>query len=246
MSQSQIEGRRPVLEALKAGREISELLVAVGSHVTGALAEIAALAQRQRIPVRELTRRELEAKAESRNPQGVIALTKTFRYSTLDELVDAALSADGPGLLVALDGVTDPQNLGALARSAEAAGAAGLILPKRRAAGVTPAAEKASSGALEHMRVALVTNLPRSIEALKERGIWALGLDASGERTIYDVDVATDSVCVVVGGEGAGLSRLVRERVDEVVAIPMRGRIGSLNASAAGAVALFEIRRQQR
>ena len=243
---SQIEGRRPVLEALKAGREVNELLVAAGSKLTGALAEIASLARRNRIPVRELPRRELESRAESRNPQGVIALTKTFAYSTLDDLIDAALSSAGPGLLVALDGVTDPQNLGALGRSAEAAGAAGLILPKRRSAGVTAAAEKASSGALEHMRVAQVTNLPRAIEVLKERGIWVLGLDASTERTIYDVDMSNDSVCVVVGGEGAGLSRLVRDRVDEVVGIPMRGRVGSLNAAAAGAVALFEIRRQQR
>lgn len=242
---SQIEGRRPVLEALRAGREISELLVAAGSHVSGALAEIASLADRRRIPVRELPRRELESRAETRNPQGVIALTQTFRYSTLDELLDAPVRRS-PALYVALDGVTDPQNLGALARSAEAAGAAGLIVPKRRAAGVTAAAEKAASGALEHLRVAQVTNLVRSIEALQERRIWVIGLDSSGERELYDVDVARDAVCVVVGGEGAGLSRLVRERVDEVVSIPMRGRVGSLNASAAGAVAFFEIRRQQR
>jgi 23S rRNA (guanosine2251-2'-O)-methyltransferase len=242
---SQIEGRRPVLEALKAGREISELLIASGAHVGGALAEIASLAQRNRIPVRELPRRELESRAETRNPQGVIALTQAYSYSTLDELL-AAPVAQTPALYLALDGVTDPQNLGALARSAEAAGAAGLIVPKRRAAGVTASAEKASSGALEHLPVAQVTNLVRSIEAMKERDIWVLGLDSSAEKTIYDADVSSDAVCIVVGGEGAGLSRLVRERVDEVVSIPMRGRIGSLNASAAGAVAIFEIRRQQR
>jgi 23S rRNA (guanosine2251-2'-O)-methyltransferase len=145
---------------------------------------------------------------------------------------------------VALDGVTDPQNLGAIARSAEAAGAHGLVVGKRRAAPVTPSAEKAAAGALEHLPVAQVTNLARALEALKERGVWIAALDADAEQTIYDFD-ARDPVCLVIGGEGEGVSRLVAERADHRLCIPMAGKVQSLNASAAGAIALFEIKRQR-
>jgi 23S rRNA (guanosine2251-2'-O)-methyltransferase len=241
----QIEGRRPVLEALRAGRVISELLVASGSHTSGVLAEIVRLGEQQAIPIRALPKRELESRAQTRNPQGVIALAASFGYATLGELVEGARASGEPALFVALDGITDPQNLGALARSTEAAGGHGLIVPQRRSAGVTPSAAKAAAGALEHLPVAHVTNLARALEELKKAGVWIVGLDASGDRTIYDLDVATDPLCLVVGGEGGGLSHLVRERADLVVSIPMGGRIASLNASAAGAVALFEIRRRR-
>jgi 23S rRNA (guanosine2251-2'-O)-methyltransferase len=143
-----------------------------------------------------------------------------------------------------LDGVTDPQNLGAIARSAEAAGAHGLLVPRRRAAPVTPASERASAGALEHLAVAQVPNLPRALEELKQRGVWIVALDADADKTVYEIP-GTDPLCVVVGGEGRGVSRLVRDRSDLRVSIPMSGRIDHLNASAAGAVALFEIRRQR-
>jgi len=241
----QIEGRRPVIEALRAGRPISEILIATGSRPSGALAEIVRLANRQGIKVREMPRRELESKAQSRNAQGVIATAVgDFGYVTIDELVERATSAAQPSLLVALDGVTDPQNLGAIARSAEAAGAHGLVVGKRRAAPVTPSAEKAAAGALEHLPVAQVTNLARALEALKERGVWIAALDADAEQTIYDFD-ARDPVCLVIGGEGEGVSRLVAERADHRLCIPMAGKVQSLNASAAGAIALFEIKRQR-
>lgn len=233
-----------MLEALRAGRQVSELLVAAGSRAGGSLAEITEIAGRLDIPVREIPRRDLEARSHSRNPQGVIALARGFSYSSLEALVRGVPDSDA-ALLVALDGVSDPQNLGALARSAEAAGAHGLVIPQRRAAGVTPAAEKASAGALAHLAVAQVPNLVRALESLRERGLWLVGLDGGARRTIYDLDVASDPVCVVVGGEGAGLSRLVRERCDVLAAIPMAGSVASLNASAAGAVALFEIRRRR-
>ncbi len=234
-----------MLEALRAGRTITELMVASGTRTSGVLAEIVQLGKRQDIPIREIPRRELESRSRTRNPQGVIALAASFRYASLEELLSSAESSEEPALLVAVDGVTDPQNLGALARSAEAAGAHGLIVPQRRSAGVTPAAEKAAAGALDYLRVAQVTNLSRALEELKSRNIWVVGLDSSGDRTIYELDLATDAVCLVVGGEGGGLSRLVSERADAVVQIPMSGRIESLNASAAGAVALFEIRRRR-
>jgi 23S rRNA (guanosine2251-2'-O)-methyltransferase len=244
-SSEQIEGRRPVLEALRAGRTITELVVASGTKTSGALAEIVRLGEQQAIPIREIPRRELESRSRTRNPQGVIALAASFRYASLEELLGHAEASGEPALLVALDGITDPQNLGALARSAEAAGAHGLIVPQRRSAGVTAAAEKAASGALEHLPVAQVTNLARAIEELKSRDVWIVALDASSGTTIYGLDVAVDPLCLVIGGEGSGVSRLTRERADVVAHIPMGGRIASLNASAAGAVALFEIRRRR-
>ena len=242
----QIEGRRPVLEALKAGRTITELFVASGAHTSGALAEIVTVAERRSIPVRLIPRKELESRSSTRNPQGVIALAASFRYASLDDLLARAASSGEPGLFVALDGITDPQNLGALARSAEAAGAHGLIVPERRAAGVTAAAEKAAAGALEHVPVAQVTNLSRALEELKKSNVWIVALDAGPQATsIHDLELATDAVCLVVGGEESGVSRLVREHADVVAHIPMVGQIASLNASAAGAVALFEIRRRR-
>lgn len=241
----QIEGRRPVLEALKAGRTITELFVASGAHTSGALAEIVTAAERLSIPIHRVLRKDLESRSRTRNPQGVIALAAGFRYAAVADLLAHARSSGDAPLFVALDGVTDPQNLGAVARSAEAAGAHGLVVPQRRSAGVTAAAEKAAAGALEHLLVAQVTNLTRALDELKKENVWIVALDASGGPTIYELDVATDGVCLVVGGEGSGVSRLVREQADVVAHIPMSGRIQSLNASAAGAVALFEIRRRR-
>jgi 23S rRNA (guanosine2251-2'-O)-methyltransferase len=174
----------------------------------------------------------------------VIATATTFAYVDLDELFARADASGEPPLFVALDGVTDPQNLGAVARSAEAAGAHGLIVPRRRAAPVTAAAERASAGALEHIAVAQVPNLARAIDELKERGVWIVALDERSERTVYDLP-ATDALCLVVGSEGKGVSRLVLDLADHRAAIPMRGSVNSLNASAAGAVALFDIRRRR-
>lgn len=244
-SSEQIEGRRPVLEALRAGRTITELFVASGTRTSDVLAEIVRLGEQQAVPIHEIPRRELESRSITRNPQGVIALAASFRYASLEDLVERAESSGDAALLVALDGVTDPQNLGALARSAEAASAHGLVVPQRRSAGVTPAAEKAAAGALEHLPVAQVTNLTRALEDMKSHNIWVVALDATSGTTIYDLDVATDPLCLVVGGEASGVSRLTRERADVVAHIPMGGRIASLNASAAGAVALFEIRRRR-
>lgn len=242
-SESQIEGRRPVIEALRAGRALEEIWISQGSRPSGALAEIVRMARRQGVTVREVPRREIEERARTRNPQGVIATSNVgFEYATLDDLLGRATGT--PALFVALDGVTDPQNLGALARSAEAAGAHGLIVGKRRAAPVTDVARRTSAGALEHLPVARVTNIPSALETLKEAGVWIVALDATSERTIYDLD-GTDPLCLVVGGEGSGVSRLVAERADHLVSIPMAGKVSSLNASAAGAVALFEIGRQR-
>jgi 23S rRNA (guanosine2251-2'-O)-methyltransferase len=240
----QIEGRRPVIEALRAERAIDEILIAAGAKHGGALAEIVRMAQGRGVRIRELPRKELEARAQSRNPQGVIATATGFDYVTVDALLASARSSGELALLVALDGVTDPQNLGAVARSADAAGAHGLIVPRRRSAPVTAGAEKASAGALEHVPVAQVANLARALEELKAGDVWIVALDADASETIYDIP-ADDALCLVVGSEGKGVSRLVLDRADHRASIPMGGHVKSLNASAAAAVALFEIRRRR-
>jgi 23S rRNA (guanosine2251-2'-O)-methyltransferase len=242
---TQIEGRRPVIEALRGRRPIDEILVASGAKVGGTLAEIVRLAQRTGVRVREIPRKELEERAKTRNPQGVIAQTSdAFAYVSVDDLLGRASASGEAALLVALDGITDPQNLGALARSAEAAGAHGLIVPRRRTAPVREAAERASAGALEHLPVAQVANLARALEQLKDAGVWIAALDADADKTIYELP-GEDALCLVVGSEGSGVSRLVLDRADHRVAVPMSGRVGSLNASVAGAIALFEIRRKR-
>lgn len=240
---TQIEGRRPVIEALRAHRKIDEIWIASGAKVAGALAEILQLAERNGVAVREVPRKQLEQKSRSRNAQGVIASTRAPSKATAS-LTEVLRDAQGAVLLVALDGVTDPQNLGAIARSAEAAGAHALIVPRRRSAGIGPGAEKASAGALEHIALVQVANLVQTLETLKESGVWIAALDADAKSSIYDLD-GTDPLCIVIGGEGHGVSRLVRDRADHRVSIPMAGRVGSLNASAAAAVALFEVRRQR-
>lgn len=234
-----------MLEALRSGREIHEVLVAAGVRDRGPIAEILRLAEERGVPVREVPRTEIRERAATRTPQGVIARVAPFRYTELSDVLALALERDEPLLALALDGVTDPQNAGALARSAEAAGAHGLVLPTRRSASVTPAMEKAAAGALHHLPLARVQNLARALERLKGEGVWVVALDGEGETSLYELSVATEPVCLVVGAEGRGVSRLVAERADVRCRIPMGGRVGSLNASAAGAVALFEVRRRR-
>jgi len=239
----QLEGRHPVLEALRAGRPLQEILIARETKPAKIVDDIVRLAKRRGVAVRELPRKAIDERAKTRAPQGVIAIGPSFQYSSVDTMLEAAAS-DIP-LLVALDGVTDPGNVGALARSAHAAGAHGMILRQRRSAHVTPTVEKAAGGALAHLAVAQVSNLDRTLADLKERGIWIVALDSGGDSSIWDVDIVESPVCLVVGSEGAGVSHLIRKRSDFVVRIPMSGKVASLNASAAGAVALFEIVRRR-
>jgi 23S rRNA (guanosine2251-2'-O)-methyltransferase len=239
----QLEGRHPVLEALRAGRDLHEILIARETKPAKIVDDIVKLAKRRGVAVRQLPRKVIDERARTRAPQGVIALASAFRYASIDEILERA--RDDVPLLVALDGVTDPQNVGAIARSAHAAGAHGMILRQRRSAHVTPTVEKAAGGALAHLAVAQVSNLDRTLADLKERGIWIVSLDTKGDAPIWDVDIVESPVCLVVGSEGEGVSHLIRKRSDFVVRIPMSGRVASLNASAAGAVALFEIVRRR-
>jgi 23S rRNA (guanosine2251-2'-O)-methyltransferase len=232
-----IPGRGPVAEALRAGRRLTQVVVdAKGGTELHALADKARAAG---VAVRRADRAELDRLSGGVLHQGVVAEQEAFDYKRLRDL-------SAVDLVVVLDGVTDPQNLGAIARSAEAAGADALVLRERRSVHVTPAAEKASAGALSWLDVVLVGNIVRALEELAQRGCWSVGLAGEAEQTLWDTPLLDGPVAVVVGAEGAGLSRLVAERVDALASIPMAGQMTSLNASAASAVVLFETLRRRR
>jgi len=237
-----VAGRQPVLEALRSGQEINKLLVAKGQR-QGSLREIVALARQRGIVVQEVDRSVLDRLSREVNHQGVVAQLAEVRYFELDELLAQAKAAEWPPLLLVLDGIQDPHNLGAIIRSGEALGAQGVIIPKRRGALVTEAVMKASAGAANYFPICRVTNLAATIDALKGEGFWVFGADAAGEPC-FQQDL-TGPVALVIGGEGFGLSRLVREKCDFLSSIPMRGRINSLNASVAASLLMLEVVRQR-
>jgi 23S rRNA (guanosine2251-2'-O)-methyltransferase len=208
------------------------------------LADIRELATAGRVPVTVVSQGRFAAQARCEAPQGVLALAAPLPEADLDDLVATRAGGHAP-FLVALDGVTDPGNLGAVLRSAECAGASGVLLPRHRAVHVTPAATKAAAGAIEHLPMAVVGGLPAALARLRSADVHIVGLDGASDTSLYDLAATDGPVCLVLGAEGRGLSRLVRERCDEVVAIPMRGRLGSLNVSAAAALACFEIARRR-
>lgn len=237
-----IEGRNAVLELLRSERPVDKLFLASGQG--GRMQDVYALAKSRGIPVQECDRRKLDAMSVTHAHQGVIAQAAAHEYATLDALFEAAQAAGEAPLFVVCDGIEDPHNLGAIIRSAESAGAHGVIIPKRRAAGLTAVAARASAGALEHIAVHKATNLAQTIDELKERGVWIFGAEADGNVSLYDADFA-GATALVIGSEGAGLSRIVREKCDFIVNIPMRGRVNSLNASNAAAVLLYEAVRRR-
>jgi 23S rRNA (guanosine2251-2'-O)-methyltransferase len=240
----QVEGRQAVRELLLAGRrKVREVWMVDEGDDAPILVDIRELAAANRVPVTTVGRGRFAARARCEAPQGVLALAAPLPEADLDALV-APTGRVAP-FLVALDGVTDPGNLGAILRSAECAGVTGAILPRHRAVHVTPAATKAAAGAFEHVPMAVVGGLPTALANLRKAGVHVVGLDGAADTSLYDVTGADGPVCLVLGAEGRGLSRLVRERCDEVVAIPMAGALGSLNVSAAAALACFEIARRR-
>jgi 23S rRNA (guanosine2251-2'-O)-methyltransferase len=240
-----IEGRRPVLEALRAGRPVERVVVVAGAAERGALAELLALAAKRAVPVETVPRSVLDAQAQTAAHQGVAALVAPLQPIELDELLAIPLGGSQPPFFLALDGIEDPHNLGALARSADAAGCHGMIVPRHRSAPLSAVAVKSSAGALQHVPVAEVPNLTRALERLRASGLWCIGLDAEAPASLFELELADEPVCVVVGGEGGGLHRLVRETCDVLLHIPMAGQVESLNAAVAGALALFEVRRRR-
>jgi 23S rRNA (guanosine2251-2'-O)-methyltransferase len=240
----QVEGRQAVRELLIAGkRRVREVWMVDEGDDAPVLRDIRELAADARVPVRQVGRGRFAAQARCEAPQGVLALAAPLPEHDLDELAEGR---DGePACLVALDGITDPGNLGAILRSAECAGVTGAILPRHRAVHVTPTVTKAAAGAVEHVPMAIVPGLPAAILRLRDLGVHVVGLDAAADRTLYDMTGADGPICLVLGSEDRGLSRLVRARCDEVVAIPMRGVLGSLNVAAAAALACFEVARRR-
>lgn len=239
---SDVVGRQPVLEALRSGQEINKLIVAKGQKQFS-LQEILTLARKRKIVVQEVDRSVLDKLSETPNHQGVLAQMAEVSYIELDELLKKAGDPDWSPFLILLDGIQDPHNLGSIIRSAEAAGADGVIIPKRRAVGITSTVMKSSAGAANYVPVCRVPNLVACIETLKKTGYWVLGADMAGE-TCFTQDL-TGPIAVVVGNEGSGLSRLVKEKCDFLSSIPMKGNINSLNASVAAALLMFEIVRQR-
>ena len=241
--EGQLEGRNALQEALRAGRTIDKVFIAEGDTDKG-LQRLAAQAKEAGAVVVPVDRRKLDMMSFTHAHQGVITLAAAHEYATIDEIMEDAAARGQAPLIVICDELTDPHNLGAIMRSAECAGAHGVIIPKRRSVGLTATVAKASAGAVEYMKVARVTNINNAIQELKERGVWVFGTAAEGSIPMYKADL-TGPAAIVIGNEGDGMSPLVRKNCDVMVSIPMQGRISSLNASAAAAILLYEAVRQR-
>ena len=242
-NEGQIEGRNALTEALRSGRTIDKVFVAAGD-TDRSLQRLAAQAKETGAVVVPVDRRKLDAMSTSHSHQGVIALVAAREYFSLDDILEEAASRGENALIVICDELSDPHNLGAILRSAECAGAHGVIIPKRRSVGLTAVVAKASAGAVEYMKVARVTNITAAIQELKDKGVWIFGTAAEGSIPMYDADLKGPTA-IVIGNEGDGMSRLVRESCDVTVHIPMKGRISSLNASNAASILLYEAVRQR-
>ena len=238
-----IEGRNAVMEALRAGRAIDKLFINKG-EVDKTLGHIASTARDKGIVVVECDRRKLDFMSQTHAHQGVIAVCAVREYCSVDDIFAIAQERGETPFVIVCDEISDGHNLGAIIRSAECAGAHGVIIPKRRSAGLTAIVDKASAGAAEHMAIARVPNLPAAIRELKERGLWIYGTAADGQNDLWHTDF-TGPLALVIGSEGDGMGRLVAESCDFIVSLPMKGRVSSLNASAAAAITMYEILRQR-
>ena len=237
-----IEGRNPVIEALKSGREIDRILIAKNLHGTD---KIWTLARERGVSVSQTDRAKLDGMTVTNAHQGVIAVVAAHHYVSVDDILRAAEQKGEPPFIIVLDEVTDPHNLGAVIRTANAAGAHGVIIPKRRSAGLTETVVKTSAGAVEYTPVARVANLARTIDDLKRENIWFYGANRDATLSYTDADFK-GGAGIIIGGEGAGIGRLIAEKCDFLVSIPMKGRIDSLNASVAAGVLMYEVVKQRR
>lgn len=238
-----LSGRNPVMEALSSGRNIEVLYIKSGEK-EGSIKKIIGMAKEKKIVIKEADRHKLDELAEDKNHQGVVAVVSDYRYHELEDVLADLKKREETPFFIILDEIEDPHNLGAIIRSAEGAGASGVIIPKRRSAGVTQTVEKASAGAVSYLPVIKVTNLAATVERLKQEGIWIYSLDMNGE-TYHKTDLK-GSIALIVGNEGKGISRLLKEKSDFTLSIPMLGKIGSLNASVAASVLMYEAVRQRQ
>ena len=241
--QDLIEGRNAVIEALRAGRAIDKIYLAKG-ETDKTLGHIASKAREKGIVVVESDRKKLDFMSQTHAHQGVIALCAVREYCTVEDIFAVAEERGEKPFIIVCDEISDPHNLGAIIRSADCAGAHGVIIPKRRSAGLTAIVDKASAGAAEHMAIARVPNIPAAIKELKDRGLWVYGTAADGQSDLWHTDF-TGNVALVIGSEGDGMGRLVRESCDFIVSLPMKGQVSSLNASAAAAIVMYEVLRQR-
>jgi len=237
-AQDAVAGKNSVVEALRAKVPAKELVVAIKVEIDEKISEAIRLAKNSDLPIKELPRRALDDLTGSANHQGIALVIKPFNYTEFEKLIAGAKK---PMMLIGLDGITDPHNLGAVVRSAAAFSADGVVIPERRNASMTGSAWKASAGAAARMPISQVTNLVRSIEDAKKAGCFVIGLDAQGDETLAKMNLATESIFIIVGSEGKGLSRLVRDKCDLVVSIPMQSSVESLNASVATAIVMYQV-----
>ena len=240
---STIEGRNSVLEALKAEHPINKLLIQKGES-TGSIKQITAIAREKRIVIQEADKQYLDSLSETRAHQGVIALVSPVDYSSVDDILNNAERRNEKPFIIICDELNDPNNLGSIIRTADAVGAHGVIIPKRRSVSVNATVSKVSAGALEYIPVARVANIAQTIDLLKASGVWIAGADMDGDKAFYENDLK-GAIALVVGSEGYGISRLVKEKCDFIVRIPMAGKISSLNAGVAAGILMYEIFRQR-
>ena len=240
--EDKIIGRNPVMEAIRSGREIEKIFVKKGG-AEGSIVSIIKKAKEKGIIVTEVDRQKLDAMSEGGNHQGIVALAAVCNYVSVQDILDAAEKKGKPPFVIICDKITDPHNLGSIIRTANCVGADGIIIPKRNSVGLNSVVAKTAAGAIEYTPVARVTNIARTIDDLKEKGLWIAGADM-GEKSMYKTDLK-GAIGLVIGSEGEGISRLVRDKCDFLVTIPMYGDINSLNASVAAAVLMYEISRQR-
>ena len=240
----QVEGRNAVLELLESGRDINKILVASGEK-HGSINKIIAIAKEKKIILSEIERNKLNKMAQTQNHQGVIAIVPPFNYCEVEDILEAAKRKNEMPFILLLDGIEDPHNLGSIIRTAETAGVHGIIIPKRRAASINSTVSKVSAGAVEYMKIARVNNINETIRGLKEQGIWICGTDMDTEVNYTKQDYKIP-LAIVIGSEGFGMSRLVKENCDFLVKIPMKGKITSLNASVSAGIIIYEVLRQRK
>jgi len=242
MNQEYIVGKNPVIEALKSNRDINKILIAEGSQ-RASMQQITQLAKEGNVLVQYVPKKKLD-QITDQNHQGVLAYVAAYKYAELDDLFNAAERRNEPPFFLLLDEIEDPHNLGSIMRTADAVGAHGVIIPKRRAVGLTATVAKASTGAIEYIPVVRVTNMARTIDELKERGIWIAGTDAKGKQDYRELD-GTLPLGLVIGSEGKGMGRLIKDKCDFLVQLPMAGHVTSLNASVAAALLMYEVFRKR-
>ena len=239
----QVEGRNSVLELLESGRDINKIFISEGER-HGSINKIISMAKERKVILTEVSKSKLNQMAQTENNQGVIAIVPPFNYCEVEDILEEAKKKNEAPFILILDGIEDPHNLGSIIRTAETAGVHGIIIPKRRAASVNSTVSKVSAGAVEHMKIARVNNINETIKCLKDNGVWIYGTDMQTEKYYYDEDYK-GSIAIVIGSEGFGMSRLVKENCDFLIKIPMKGKISSLNASVSAGIVMYEVVKQR-